>query len=67
MSPAPLCTVGQFMQRTPQRLFNDDNNLQFSDLTTNQVVGGSNLSGRAIFSKKVNHLAMNGFLFAQCF
>jgi len=39
MNAAPLCTEGQFMQRAPQRLFNDCNNLQFSDLTTNQVVG----------------------------
>ena len=38
MNAAPLCTEGQFIQRAPQRLFNDYNNLQFSDLTTNRAV-----------------------------
>ena len=35
------------MQRAPQRLFNDYNYLRVSELTTNQAVGSSNLSGRA--------------------
>ena len=45
-----LCTVvrSRAIHATgaPQ-LFFDYNNLQFSDLTTNRVVGSSNLSGRA--------------------
>ena len=40
---------GEFVQRALQRLFNDYNNLRVIDLTSNQVVGSSNLSGRAIF------------------
>ena len=39
------------MQRTPERLFNDCSDLQCTDLTSNQVVGSSNLSGRASHSQ----------------
>ena len=46
---ALLCIVVQMGQRTPQQLFFNYNKLQFNDLTTNQVVGSSNLSGRANF------------------
>ncbi len=34
---------------------------------SNQVVGSSNLSGRAIFIRKVSCLAVAGFLFALAF
>jgi len=47
LGPAPLCVVGQILQRTPLRHINDYNNLQSTELTSNQVVGSSNLSGRA--------------------
>lgn len=49
MCPALLCAVGQFVQRAPLRLFNDYRYLPIANLTTNQAVGSSNLSGRAIF------------------
>jgi hypothetical protein len=39
------------MQRAPQRLFNNFNCLKFIDLTSNQLVGSSNLSGRAFKNK----------------
>ena len=38
----------QKAQRAPQQLFFYNNKLQLKDLTSNQVVGSSNLSGRAI-------------------
>ncbi len=50
------------MQRTPLRLFNDYNYLRLLDLTSNQVVGSSNLSGRAIFTKSANLLAAIGLV-----
>ena len=45
-----LCVVvtGSAIRATSVlRLFNDYNKLRLSDLTTNQAVGSSNLSGRA--------------------
>ncbi len=74
LSPASLCTVVQVRQRAPQQLFFYYNKLQFKDLTSNQVVGSSNLSGRATFSRPMletwvtdytgdigNTLGLNGF------
>ncbi len=49
LGPASLCTVVQVRQRASLQLFFYNNKLQFSNLTSNQVVGSSNLSGRAIF------------------
>ncbi len=39
------------MQRAPSRYSFENNKLTTSDLTSNQVVGSSNLSGRAIYKK----------------
>ncbi len=50
----------------PQTFFYN-NKLQFSNLTTNRAVGSSNLSGRAIYVKKANHLAVVGFLVSLAF
>ena len=50
LSDARLCIVVQKGQRAPQQLFFNYNKLQFKNLTSNQVVGSSNLSGRAIKS-----------------
>ena len=46
LSDAWLCIVVQKGQRAPLQLFFYNNKLQYSNLTTNQVVGSSNLSGR---------------------
>jgi len=43
------------MQRAPQRLLYDYNKLRCIDLTSNQVVGSSNLSGRANKTKELHH------------
>ncbi len=51
LSDARLCIVAQKGQRAPRQLFFYNNKLQFNDLTSNQVVGSSNLSGRAFKSK----------------
>ena len=39
------------MQRAPLRIVKNVNYLRFADLTSNQVVGSSSLSGRATFIK----------------
>jgi hypothetical protein len=48
-----LCIVVQKGQRASQRLFFYNNKLQVNDLTSNQVVGSSNFSGRTIFQRIV--------------
>ena len=55
------------MQRAPLRLSNDYNNLLTSELTSNQVVGSSNLSGRANLGKKLNRLAVVELFFLRIY
>ena len=43
------------MQRASLQFVNDYNYLRVNVLTSNQVVGSSNLSGRAIYIKGLHH------------
>ena len=56
LSDAWLCIVVQNGQRAPLQLFFYNNKLQFRNLTSNQVVGSSNLSGRTKYEKGIHRM-----------